>query len=253
MSLSQEEKLEYVALLEESERRAEGKRLYSLYPDEGPLRRELYPKHLDFFRQGRRHRERCMMAANRVGKTWGVGGYELALHLTGLYPEWWDGIRFEHPIDAWAVGETLELTRDVSQLALFGDVTNLGSGLIPRDCLMGKPSLRTGKPGAIDSIKIRHTTGNASFLQFKSYDQKRESFQGTAKHVIWMDEEPPIEIYMECLARTMTTNGVMLCTFTPLLGLSDVALLFLPELAPKGEYDPVGGAANEHKLPNWQS
>jgi hypothetical protein len=31
----------------------------------------------------------------------------------------------------------------------------------------------------------------------------------------------------------MTANGVMLCTFTPLLGLSDVALMFLPGLAPE--------------------
>ena len=31
--------------------------------------------------------ERAMMAANRVGKTWGAGGYETALHLTGRYPD----------------------------------------------------------------------------------------------------------------------------------------------------------------------
>lgn len=56
------------------------------YPDTGPLRRELYPKHLEFFGAGAVHRERCMLAANRVGKTEGVGGYETVLHLTGEYP-----------------------------------------------------------------------------------------------------------------------------------------------------------------------
>jgi len=51
--------------------------------------------------------------------------------------------------------------------------------------------------------------------------------------VIWLDEEPPMDVYSECLLRLMTANGLMLCTFTPLLGLSDVALMFLPGLAPK--------------------
>jgi len=58
-------------------------------------------------------------------------------------------------------------------------------------------------------------------------------FQGTGKHVIWLDEEPPADVYDECLLRLMTTNGLLIATFTPLLGLSDVAMRFLPELAPQ--------------------
>jgi phage terminase large subunit-like protein len=77
-----------------------------------------------------------------------------------------------------------------------------------------------------------------SYLGFKSYDQGRRKFQGTGKHVIWLDEEPPADVYDECLLRLMTTNGLMLCTFTPLLGLSDVAMRFLPELAPAETYPP---------------
>jgi phage terminase large subunit-like protein len=67
-----------------------------------------------------------------------------------------------------------------------------------------------------------------SVLIFKSYDQRREAFQGTEQDVIWLDEEPPLGIYTECLLRTMTTGGHLLCTFTPLLGLSEVVLSFLP-------------------------
>src|SRR5258706_11323160 len=74
------------------------RKLWSYYPDSGPLRRELYPKHLQFFAAGALHRERLFMAANRVGKTEGVGGYETTLHLTGVYPPWWEGRRFERPI-----------------------------------------------------------------------------------------------------------------------------------------------------------
>ena len=69
-------------------------KLREFYPETGPLRRELYPRHLEFFAAGRKHRERLMLAANRVGKTEGVGGYEVALHLTGAYPDWWPGRRF---------------------------------------------------------------------------------------------------------------------------------------------------------------
>ncbi len=54
------------------------RRFFLFYPDTGPLRRELYQKHLEFFRAGAKYRERCFMAANRVGKTEGAGGYEIA-------------------------------------------------------------------------------------------------------------------------------------------------------------------------------
>ena len=74
------------------------RQLYKYYPEQGPLRRELYAKQMEFFRAGATYRERCFMAANRVGKTEGTGGYETTLHITGLYPHWWEGRRFEEPI-----------------------------------------------------------------------------------------------------------------------------------------------------------
>ena len=82
------------------------------------------------------------MAANRVGKTEGVGGYERTLHLTGAYPPWWEGRRFERPIAAWAAGKTNETTRDIVPAKLFGRVEGTGSrkrfsgtGLVPGDAI----------------------------------------------------------------------------------------------------------------------
>jgi phage terminase large subunit-like protein len=46
--------------------------------------------------------------------------------------------------------------------------------------------------------------------------------------IVWLDEEPPLSIYIECLTRCMTSNGIVMATFTPLLGLSDVVLTFMP-------------------------
>ncbi len=221
-----------LGLLEEKERRKARRKLFALYPDAGPLRRELYPKHLKFFEGGKIHMERCMMAANRVGKTWGVGGYESALHLTGLYPEWWNGRRFDHPIEAWVAGDTLTTTRDIVQVALMGQVGQFGTGLIPGETIDGNPVMKSGVPGAVDFCRVKHASGGISVVGFKSYDQGRKTFQGTAKHLCWLDEEPAEDVYDECMMRLATTNGIMLTTFTPLLGLSKVALKFLPELAP---------------------
>ena len=44
------------------------RKFFTYYPDEGPLRRELYPQHMAFFRMGQQVPTRCFMAANRVGK-----------------------------------------------------------------------------------------------------------------------------------------------------------------------------------------
>jgi hypothetical protein len=74
-------------ILTEAQRRRDTNRIADVYPDEGPLRRELYPKHIAFFKAGATHMERAAIAANRVGKTWGIGGFETTLHLTGDYPE----------------------------------------------------------------------------------------------------------------------------------------------------------------------
>lgn len=206
-------------------------RIREFFPNEGPLRRELYVKHLEFFRLGAEHKERCFMAANRVGKTI-VGGFEVTHHLTGEYPDWWEGRRFEGPTEWWAANDTGENTRDVVQKELFGPVGDWGTGLIPWSKIDGEPTSRRSLADAIDTARIKHVSGGTSFIGFKSFDQGRERFQGTAKHGVWLDEEPPEDVYAECLLRTMTTNGIVICTFTPLKGLSKVALMFLPHLAP---------------------
>lgn len=203
------------------------RKLYTYYPEDGPLRRELYPKHMEFFEAGAEHRERLMLAANRVGKTEGVGGYELVLHLTGDYPDWWTGRRFDRPIRAWAAGDTGQTVRDILQFKLLGPPGDYGTGLIPGDALL-RTTPRSGIPEAVQDIHVWHKSAGKSYLTLKSYDQRRESFQGTEQDVIWLDEEPPMDIYGECLIRTMTTRGLILCTFTPLMGMSEVVQSFLP-------------------------
>lgn len=61
---------------------------------------------------------------------------------------------------------------------------------------------------------------NGSIIRFKTYEQGRESWQGTAKHLIWLDEEAPQDIVSECRARLIDFNGVLLRTMTPLNGIT---------------------------------
>lgn len=188
---------------------------------------------MQFFRGGAEHRERLMMAANRVGKTEGIGGYEATLHLTGLYPDWWEGRRFPGPIKAWAAGKTNTTTRDIIQAKLCGPVafeggkkTVAGTGLIPGDSI-ASVSWKQGIQDLVDTVKIRHAAGGESVLGLKSYEQGRGAFEGTEQDLIWLDEEPDLAVYTECLIRTMTTNGIIMLTFTPLEGMSEVVMSFL--------------------------
>lgn len=220
-------KIELLQLLEEKQRRESRRKIYNYYPDKGRLRRELYPKHLSFFEAGKKFRQRLMLAANRVGKTEGVGLYELVWHLTGDYPTWWNGRRFDHPVKAWAAGDTGKTVREILQAKLLGPIGMWGTGLIPGDTIE-RISRGAGVADSVDSIYVRSKSGGLSQLTLKSYDQRRESFQGTEQDVILLDEEPPLDIYTECLLRTMTNNGMLMLTFTPLLGMSEVVLAFLP-------------------------
>ena len=79
---------------------------------------------------------------------------------------------------------------------------------------------------------MKHASGGTSSVSFKSYQEGRESFQGSAIEVLWFDEEPDSTLYTEGLMRTMTTGGICYLTFTPLQGLSTVVLSFLPNGVP---------------------
>lgn len=182
------------------------------------------PKHRAFFDAGKDYRERIFMAANRVGKSV-AGAYEAACHATGLYPSWWNGRVFEEPTHGWVVGSTARQTRDVVQKELLGAIGSPGTGMIPAH-LMGRSWALGGVPQGIDVIEVKHVSGGWSTIGFKNYEQDIKAFGGTAKDYVWLDEECPDLIYNECFVRTMTTNGIMLVTFTPQHGLTSFVVRF---------------------------
>lgn len=211
-------------LLEESQERAKFSGTKKWFVPGTPFSLEKLPRHAGFFRAGAKNRERLFMAANRSGKTVG-GAYEMGLHVTGEYPDHWQGRRFDHPIKAWACGKTGQTTRDTVQKELMGDLGAWGTGMIPKDRIIDTSS-RAGVPGALDTVQVRHVSGGVSILGFKSYDQDEQAFYGTAIHVGWCDEEPPLRIYNEIVIRTMTTGGIVYVTCTPLQGLTPFIVEF---------------------------
>lgn len=191
---------------------------------EDPYSIETLPKHKAFFDASAKYNEICFLAANRVGKS--VSGcYALTCHLTGVYPSWWEGRRFDTPIRAWAIGKDARATRDTLQKELLGGIGEWGTGMIPANAI-GKFFALQGTPQAIDVVKIKHITGGWSELGFKNCQQDIGSFMGTTRHVILGDEEIPLDVYNECNIRTATVKGLIMLTFTPLEGLTPLVVNF---------------------------
>lgn len=193
-----------------------------------------YKKQREFHRSGcaKAVRERLLMAGNQLGKTL-CAAAESAMHLTGLYPDWWDGKRFDHPTTAWAASVTSQGTRDTVQRMLLGAPGEWGTGMIPKDRIVEIKRQAHGVPDAVETITVRHNSGGQSRITLKSYDQGRERFQGETLDFVWLDEEPSdIDLYIEALTRTNATKGILYMTFTPLLGMTGVVKRYLMEKAP---------------------
>lgn len=187
-----------------------------------------YPKQREFHRAGANPavRERLLKAGNQLGKTW-CAAFETAMHLTGLYPDWWDGARFDSPTTGWAASETSQGTRDTVQRLLLGPVGAWGTGAIPADNILEIKRASHGVADAVETILVKHESGGTSRISLKTYDQGRLRWQGETLDFVWFDEEPPQDIYTEGLTRTNATDGIVWLTFTPLLGMSDVVKRFL--------------------------
>lgn len=170
-------------------------------------------------------------AGNQLGKTWS-SAYEIAFHLTGLYPDWWEGKRWNRGVTGWALGESMESTRDTMQRLVLGRPGEWGTGTIPAELIIGQPRRAQGIADSVDCVFVRHVSGMVSRLYFKSYEKGRSKLQGETLDFAALDEEPPLDIYTEVLTRTNATKGLVWITFTPLLGMSEVVRRFLQEFSP---------------------
>lgn len=181
----------------------------------------------EFFKTGAADR-RGILAANRIGKTVSTC-YETAMHLTGIYPDWWDGYRFDKPITCMVAGEGWSQVALVLQNELLGtqDVKiteNIGTGAIPRHCII-TDTMRNDGANCI-GVEIKHKSGTNSYLLFANYTQEVRQLQGFKLNLAVFDEQPPDDFFSEIVTRTATTQGKVLCSFTPLKGLNGLVSKF---------------------------
>ena len=185
---------------------------------------EPYPYQSEFHEAGNVFPERMLMAGNRVGKTHGACA-EDAMHLIGEYPDWWEGKRFNYATRGWVVSITNETSRDILQAELLGNP--IGTGLIPANKIIDIKYRQAGISNVVDTVHVRHVSGNSSTATFKTYEQGWRKFQGAAIDFVHMDEEPDnLSIYTECRTRIITRNGIMYTTMTPLMGETDLVNRF---------------------------
>jgi len=237
-------RLQAIHALQEKERRKRERKFTELYPAEGPLRRELYPKHMHALEMTGTARQLAVLGANRIGKTYSVGLYFIVAAATGWYPDWWRGRVFAKPLRIWVAGRTNQTVREIIQDKLLGQPGSWGTGLLPAECIH-RVVRSGGATDAVESIYIKHKDGYLNHIMLKSYEQGAGAFEGTEQDVILLDEEPSLAIYTECLLRTMTCNGIVMLTFTPLQGISEVVQQFFPG-GDVGYYDNLFGVDADH-------
>lgn len=192
-----------------------------------------YPYQRAFHATGKSANQRLLMAANRIGKSYS-GSAEMSYHVTGLYPEWWEGRRYKQPITAWCGGISNETTRDIVQAELLGspdDLEAFGSGTIPRRLLINTER-KPGVPNAKSVVLVRHVSGGTSSLFFKSYEAGAEKWQGRSVDCVWLDEEPPRDVYSQAVTRTLDRAGMVYMTYTPESGMTETTANFMNNLKP---------------------
>lgn len=225
--LSPEDKREYVSLLEEYEEVKKYNKLHYFEP---------YPFQAEFYRKGAEEDVRALIAANRVGKTFSCA-MEIAMHLTGRYPDWWEGKKFDRPVEVVAAGVSSKQVKRVLHQEFLGckhykRVNELGSGAIPKECIDVERASK-GRDGVLEEIPVLHTSGEYSTLYFNAYSQDVESLMGFYADIVYVDEQERNstkfdEIFAELVKRTATAEGggLAMASFTPLNGVTHIVRQF---------------------------
>lgn len=188
---------------------------------ESELNRRKQANPLNFYNTGRKKhkkqiafhkckkRNRWVFGGNRSGKT-ECGAVECLWMLRGIHPY----RKNRKDVFGWCVSLSQQVQRDVAQAKILRYLPK--SWIADIVMLSGRRDSPSG--GVIDQIKIKNVFGGISTLGFKSCDQGREKFQGSSLDFVWFDEEPPRDIYEECVMRVMDRRGDIFGTMTPLKG-----------------------------------
>lgn len=156
-------------------------------------------------------KNRWVFGGNRSGKT-ECGAVEVIYIARGIHPY----RKNKRSTNGWVVSLSQQVQRDVAQSKILNYLNP--DWIVDIAMLSGKKD--SPQNGVIDFITIKNVLGGVSRIGFKSCDQGREKFQGASLDYVWFDEEPPEDIYNECLMRVFDRKGDIFGTMTPLKGLT---------------------------------
>lgn len=205
------------------------------------------------------------MAGNQTGKSLSAG-YHTACDLTGDYPDWWPGFKFDHALDSTALGVDNTQLKDVIQDQLFGAVIEdergrrFAGGWIHPDEIDGiEWSPQVKNLARMVTIKSRF---GPSVVHLRASTQSKTgqstlSFAGTVKDLIWVDECPPDELIGQLKVRTINGNqgkgGRVRYTMTPELGATKLVVGFTDKPGPsKHLVGPISWDECPHLTPEVQ-
>lgn len=176
-----------------------------------------HPKQLEFHKSSAEIR--AMVTGNKFGKTY-AGAMDVSMHIGKIHP-WrtnYLGSVFARAccVDFATLGETL--------IPIFREILPRKRCRMDWKTFEGNeawwPGLRGGnwKDAYDRQNKILYLNeSDGGKIEFKSYDQDRESFGGPVRHIVWHDEEPPEFVFGENMARQFTCEkNNILFTLTPL-------------------------------------
>lgn len=174
-----------------------------------------HPKQVDFHADT--SKKKLFIGGNRSGKT--VGG--------SLETIWW--AKGEHPYRKVPMAPTQlrVVTTDFIE-GLEGIVLPEIRRWIP-DSLLVNGSWEDTYKKRLRKLELT----NKSTIEFMTYEQNLVAFAGTSRTAIWFDEEPPKDIYQECLARLIDQDGSYWITMTPVEGMTWV----FDDLYTKAQHD----------------
>lgn len=230
------------AAIQKADERIGQQKIYQ--PSDNPLPQfTAYPWQNELITATTDHRQLLAMCANRVGKTY-AAGYMMAVWLTGKYPDWWQGRRYDRPVRAWALGHSSETIRDILQPLLLGerslDDNSFQGGMVPRGCIAKTVSAMV--PGLVKDVLVHndYDSPSPSLLSFKQYSQGQQALMGQSQDIIWIDESPDGSprgylIYPQCITRTADRRGLVYLTFTPEFGVTELVNQFMNDRGP-GQY-----------------
>lgn len=172
---------------------------------------KIHKKQLKFHKSKKRNR--WVFGGNRTGKS-ECGAVEVVWMALGIHPY----RKNRQSTVGWVVSLSTRVQKDVAQSKIL---SYLDKRFI-REIVMVSGSASSPETGVVDRIVVENVFGNKSTIIFKSCEEGRDKFQGASLDYVWFDEEPPKDIYYECVMRVLDREGDIFGTMTPLKGLSFV-------------------------------